>query len=65
MSEQFKTFISQLSETNATLNYFTDFRKIIGNINKISIRLTQLNYLIGKTNLKESNMEIRWRRQKV
>jgi len=52
MSEQFETFISQLSETNATLDYFTDFEKIKSNICKISIKLNQLNYLIGKEDLK-------------
>lgn len=54
MSEQFKSFLSQLSETNATLDYFTDFKKIRKNINKIELKLTQLNYLIGKENLKEA-----------
>jgi len=58
MSEQFKTFLSQLSETNATLDYFTDFQKIKGNINKISIKLNQLNYLIGKENLGEAIQEL-------
>jgi len=52
MSEQFDTFISQLSETNATLDYFTDFGKIKTNLSKISIKLNQLNYLIGKEDLK-------------
>ena len=52
MSEQFETFISQLSETNATLDYFTDFEKIKSNISKISIKLNKLNYLIGKEDLK-------------
>ena len=52
MSEQFKHFLSQFSETNATLDYFTDFKKIKSNVNKISIKLNQLNYLIGKENLK-------------
>lgn len=58
MSEQFKTFLSQLSETNATLDYFTDFKKIKSNVNKISIKLNQLNYLIGKENLKEAIREL-------
>ena len=48
MPEQFEVFLSQLSETNATLDYFTDFDKIRGNVNKIAIKLNQLNYLIGK-----------------
>lgn len=58
MSEQFKNFLSQLSETNATLDYFTDFEKIKGNVNKISIKLNQLNYLIGKENLGEAIQEL-------
>lgn len=52
MSKQFNRFISQLSETNSTLDYFTDFEKIKCNINQISIKLNQLNYLIGKKDLK-------------
>jgi type II restriction enzyme len=52
MSMQFETFVSQLSETNATLDYFTDFGKIKSNVRKISIKLNQLNYLIGKEDLK-------------
>ena len=58
MSEKFKHFLSQFSETNATLDYFTDFKKIKSNINKISIKLNQLNYLIGKENLKEAVTEL-------
>jgi len=58
MSEQFKIFLSQLSETNATLDYFTDFKKIKGNVNKIAIKLNQLNYLIGKTDIKAAVKEI-------
>jgi type II restriction enzyme len=58
MSEQFKVFLSQLSETNATLDYFTDFKKIKSNVNKISIKLNQLNYLIGKENLEEAIEEL-------
>jgi len=58
MSEQFELFLSQLSETNATLDSFTDFEKIKRNINRISIKLNQLNYLIGKENLKEAIEEL-------
>jgi type II restriction enzyme len=58
MSDKFKQFLSQFSETNATLDYFTDFKKIKSNINKISIKLNQLNYLIGKENLKEAVTEL-------
>ena len=58
MSEQFKVFLSQLSETNATLNYFTDFKKIRSNVDKIAIKLNQLNYLIGKEDLKLAVTEL-------
>lgn len=46
--EQFKEFMSQLIETNATLKFFSDFTKIAANVSTISIKLNQLNYLIGK-----------------
>lgn len=58
MSELFETFISQLSETNATLDYFTDFGKIKSNISSISIKLHQLNYLIGKEDLELAIKEL-------
>jgi type II restriction enzyme len=58
MSKQFEEFISQLSETNATLDYFTDFEKIKSNIRPISIKLNQLNYLIGTTDLKRAIEEL-------
>ena len=54
MKEQFKIFLSQLSETNATLDYFVDFKKVKGNVRKIALKLNQLNYLIGKENLEEA-----------
>ena len=58
MKEQFKTFLSRLSETNATLDYFVDFEKVIGNVRKIALKLNQLNYLIGKDNLEEAINEL-------
>ncbi len=58
MSEQFKLFLSQLSETNATLDYFTDFKKIKSNVKKIEIKLNQLNYLIGKPDIKKAVNEL-------
>lgn len=56
--KDFDTFLSQLSETNATLDYFTDFEKVIRNTNKIAIKLNQLNYLIGKTDLHSAIKEL-------
>ena len=49
--EQFDTFISQLKETNATLDFFCDFKKIHFNVDSIAIKLNQLNYLIGQKDL--------------
>lgn len=54
MTKPFKIFLSQLSETNATLDYFVDFKKVVGNIRKTALKLNQLNYLIGKDNLEEA-----------
>ena len=58
MEKNFELFISQLRETNATLDYFTDFEKVIKNTNKIAIKLNQLNYLIGKTDLTKAIEEL-------
>lgn len=49
--EQFAQFMSQLKETNATLGFFCDFKKIQANVEAISIKLNQLNYLIGQEDL--------------
>lgn len=58
MSEIFNTFLSQLSETNATLDYYVDFDKVNTNVKKIAIKLNQLNYLIGKADLKAAVNEL-------
>ena len=54
MKKPFKHFLEQLSKTNATLDYFVDFDKIIVNTEKISLKLNQLNYLIGKQDLRNA-----------
>ena len=58
MKKDFNLFISQLSETNATLDYFMDFEKVIKNTNKIALKLNQLNYLIGKEDLQNAIKEL-------
>ena len=58
MKKNFDLFISQLSETNATLDYFTDFAKVIQNTNRLAIKLNQLNYLIGKNDLRNAIKEL-------
>lgn len=49
--EQFTVFMSQLKETNATLDFYCDFNKISKNVDAIAIKLNQLNYLIGQEDL--------------
>ena len=56
--KDFSLFISQLSETNATLGTFTDFEKVSRNVAKISIKLNQFNYLLGKSDLKVAVSEL-------
>lgn len=51
MNKNFHLFMSQLSETNATLDFYTDFSKIRENVRSIEIKLNTLNYLIGKQDL--------------
>lgn len=59
--EQFNLFMSQLRETNATLDFYCDFPKIAHNMAEIEISLNTLNYLIGKENLREA-VEALWNR---
>ena len=56
--KDFQLFMSQLSETNATLASFTDFNKAYGNTSKIAVKLYQLNYLLGKSDLRQAVADI-------
>lgn len=49
--QQFDAFMSQLKETNTTLDFYCDFEKINKNVESISIKLNQLNYLIGQADM--------------
>lgn len=49
---QFEEFMSQLKETNATLDFYSDFGKISKNVANIAISLNMLNYLIGQQDLR-------------
>lgn len=48
----FNDFLKTLQKTNATLDYFVNFKKCSTNIKKISAHLNQLNYLLNKQDLK-------------
>lgn len=58
MKVDFNTFINSLKETNSTLDYFVDFDTVIKNVKPISIKLHQLNYLLGQSNIKKAIEEL-------
>lgn len=57
--------MSQLQETNQTLDFFCDFDKISANVAEVEMSLNTLNYLIGKEKLVECVSEIWLRDPKV
>lgn len=59
--EDFEIFMSQLKETNATLAFYPDFKKIAKNVDDIAISLNMLNFLLGKENLREAVAAL-WKR---
>lgn len=63
MKKTFKEFMSQLQETNQTLDFFCDFSKIAKNVNDIKLSLCMLNSLLGCSDLK-NGVETIWNRDK-
>ena len=61
--EEFELFMSQLQETNQTLDFFCDFDKISQNVDEIKLSLCMLNSLIGSTDMRKS-VETIWNRDK-
>jgi len=61
MNKNFNLFMSQLQETNQTLDFFCDFEKISANVAEVEMSLNTLNYLIGKDDLTKGVAEI-WQR---
>ena len=57
--------MSQLQETNQTLDFFCDFDKISANIAEVEMSLNTLNYLIGKDDLAKGVADIWQRDSKV
>ena len=62
--KDFDLFISQLKETNQTLDFFCDFEKIGRNVDDIKLSLCMLNSLIGTSDLRKS-VETIWNRDKT
>ena len=63
MNKDFNLFMSQLQETNQTLDFFCDFDKISQNVEDIKLSLCMLNSLIGSTDMRNS-VETIWKRDK-
>ena len=61
MNKNYNLFMSQLYETNATLDFYCDFEKIQQNDEEIAINLNTLNYLIGKEDFPEA-VKLLWNR---
>lgn len=61
MNKDFALFMSQMKETNQTLNFFCDFGKISANVADVEMSLNTLNYLIGREDLSQGVKDI-WQR---
>lgn len=61
MNKDFALFMSQLKETNQTLDFFCDFDKISANVADVEMSLNTLNYLIGREDLSQGVKDI-WQR---
>ena len=55
MAKDFETFMSQLQETNQSLDFFCDFDKISQNVENIKLSLCMLNSLIGAKDMSSRN----------
>lgn len=64
MTKDFSKFMSQLQETNQTLDFFCDFKKISQNVENIKLSLCMLNSLIGAIDMR-SAVETIWNRDKT
>ena len=51
MAEKFNEFMKPLKETHFSLKDYVDFPKVASNVELISIKLNQLNYLIGQEDM--------------
>lgn len=54
MADRFTDFMKPLKETHFSLKDYVDFPKVVANVEAISIKLNQLNYLIGQEDMSAS-----------
>ena len=62
--KDFNKFMSQLQETNQTLDFFCDFDKIAANVDNIKLSLCMLNSMIGTADIRKS-VETIWNRDRT
>lgn len=63
MEKNFELFLSQLKETNQSLDFFCDFEKISQNVEDVKLSLCMLNSLIGAADMRKA-VETIWNRDK-
>lgn len=51
-------FISTLSMSNKTPNYFINWEKVVRNTNEFELELNTLNYLVGKEDIVNEKKEL-------
>lgn len=56
--KNFSVFFDNITEIKIGLDYYTNFKKVIDNVKTISLRLTQLNYLVGQKDMHKAVEEI-------
>lgn len=61
--KNFDLFMSQLQETNQSLDFFCDFNKVAQNVDNIKLSLNMLNSLVGATDMRQA-VETIWKRDK-
>lgn len=56
----FQSFMEHLQTTHETLAFYTDFTKCRENLHRVSVKLYQLNYLLGRSDIVAAVREV-WR----
>ena len=64
MGKDFELLLSQLQETNQSLDFFCDFEKISQNVENIKLSLCMLNSLMGAQDMRKA-VETIWNRDKT
>ena len=53
MSRNFKDWLSQFRVSISNFDYYVDFAKVYGNVDKIKVELNILNSLVGSKNIEQ------------